>query len=441
MTDLSFELVDWISSAYGDEESRATTGSLRITAGEGLRTPITEVEVEDTISRTVRSHVNVPLVSVATWLLMNWWRLRWEGRPARPARPSTDWRRVHCLSGIGGDDAWPALEFSSDGEFIQLHMEAENRPDVAAVRYLRNVNIEVPAEKFEAAVERFVDVVEARLTTLVPRYRLLSELRAELAEERRSPSVARGCRWQALAGINPGEAPEAWIEAAETLVEEAGQRAGDEIMSALPELGEGLPAAAQVVDAMKRSATAVDLTWVGALAAPVARELPWQRGARLAKDMRKRHRLGAGPLSDDALSELLSVPVPLRGEPMKKLALSGGFRNGVANGRTKIIWPSARPANQRFFLAKMIGAALVLAPEEHVVPVTNRDSALQKVERSFAQEFLCPWASLDTFTDEHGLDDDALLDAAEHFQVSEWTVRSTLVNRGKLSRDRLPPGA
>jgi hypothetical protein len=36
------------------------------------------------------------------------------------------------------------------------------------------------------------------------------------------------------------------------------------------------------------------------------------------------------------------------------------------------------------------------------------------------------------------VDDDALIEAAEHFQVSEWTVRSTLVNRGKISRDRLP---
>ena len=78
MTDLRFDLIDWLSSSYGDEEVRATTGSLRISTGDGV--PITEVE--DTIARTVRSHVNVPLVSVAQWLLINWWRLRWEGKPA-----------------------------------------------------------------------------------------------------------------------------------------------------------------------------------------------------------------------------------------------------------------------------------------------------------------------------------------------------------------------
>lgn len=432
MTDLRFDLMDWISSSYGDEENRATTGSLRITTGDGL--PITEVE--DTIARTVRSHVNVPLVAVAQWLLMNWWRLRWEGKPSKPA---TSWRSVHCLSGIGGDDAWPALELSSDGEFIQLHMEAEGKTDVSAIRYLRNVNIEVPVEKFEAAVERFVDVVETRLATVLPQYHQISELRAELAEERRSHRLARACRWQALAGINPGEASEAWLQAVDALVEEAGPRSGDEILGALPDFDGGLYQAEDVVGAMKKSSTAVDLTWITATSVPASREMPWERGARLAKEMRRRERLGTGPISDEVMSNLLSVAMPLPGQPMKDVPLSGGFRNGVANGRTRIVWPSARRESQRFFLARMIGAASVLSPDEHVVPVTNRNSALQKVERSFAQEFLCPWTALDAYSDEHGMDDDALLDAAEHFQVTELTVRSTLVNRGKLSRDRIQP--
>lgn len=433
MAELSFELVGWIASTYGDEESRATMGSLRIAAGEEPCILVTEVE--DTIGKTLRSHINVPLVSMATWLLMNWWRLRWEGRPTQP---TTDWRRVHCLSGIGGDDAWPALEFSSDGDFIQLHMEAETRPDVSAIRYINPVRLEVPAETFEAAVERFVDVVEARLAALSPKYRVLSELRSELAEERRSPGVARVCRWQALAGIDPGDAPDAWIKAAESLVEEAGPTAGDEIMSVLPKLGEDPRKAADVIDMMKRSSMAADLSWVGSAAAMTGRELPWQKGVRLAKEMRTHQGLAAGPLTNDTLSNLLSVPVPLPGQPMKIGPLSGGFRNGVSNGRTRIVWPSHGLASQRFFLARMIGAALVLAPDEHLVPVTTGYTALQKVERSFAQEFLCPWEALDAFTNEHGLDDDALTEAAEHFQVSEWVVRYALFNHRKISIDRLP---
>ena len=434
MSEISFDAIDWIGSSYGDEVARATMGSLRISAGEGLKVTVTEVE--DTLSQSVRLHINVPLASIAEWLVMNWWRLRWEGKPTNP---TTGWYQAHCLSGIGGDDAWPALEFSSDGEFIQLRMEAEAAADVSAIRYLRSVSLEVPAHDFEAAVERFVDVVEARLALRLPQYRALAELRAELREERRLASVAKTCRWQALAGIDPGEATEAWLEAAQSLVDEVGATAGDEVMSVLPDLDRGLASAERIIEAMKQSTTAVDLSCAAPDSSPAARELPWQRGARLAREMRRRHGLGTDLLTNERLSELLSTHLPLQGEPSPG-ALGGGFRNGVAGGRTKIVWKSRRPETQRFYLARMIGAAHVLAPDQHLVPVTERGTALQKLERSFAQEFLCPWATLDAFTNEHGLDDEDLLDAAQHFQVSEHLVRSTLVNRGKVSRNRLPQG-
>lgn len=434
MSELSFDVKGWIGSTYGDEEARATMGSLRIDAGCGLSVPVTEVE--DTLSQSVRLHINVPLVSVAEWLLMNWWRLRWEGRPDKP---TTAWHQAHCLSGIGGDDASPALELFSDGEFIQLRMKAETAADVSAIRYLRTVSIDVPVRDFEAAVDRLVDVVEARLASLMPQYRTLSDLRAELAEERKLPSVAKTCRWQALAGIDPGDAPEAWLEHAQSLVEEVGATAGNEVMSVVPQLDQGLTSAKRVVEAMKQSATTVDLSCVAPGSLFAGRELPWQKGARLAREMRARLRLGTGPLTDTKLSELLSTHLPLRGQPSAG-ALSGGFRNGVAGGRTKIVWKSRRPETQRFYLARMLGAAHVLGPDQHLVPVTDGDTALQKLERSFAQEFLAPWTAIDEFTDEHGLDDDALTDAAQHFQVSEQTVRATLMNKGKLSRNSLPQG-
>src|SRR5258708_35607813 len=118
--------------------------------------------------------------------------------------------------------------------------------------------------------------------------------------------------------------------------------------------------------------------------------------------------------------------------------LSGGFRNGKSHGRTAILIPKHRVESQRFYLARVIGCALRASPQEHVLPVTDAGTALQKFERSFAQELLCPWVDLDTFTDEHGIDADGIAEAAEHFEVSQWLVLSTLVNRKKLPRDRLP---
>jgi len=164
--------------------------------------------------------------------------------------------------------------------------------------------------------------------------------------------------------------------------------------------------------------------------------LPWERGAKAASKLRAERGLGLGPLEDRTLEELLSVGLPLSGAWKGPRALSGGFQDGVANGRTAILVPSRRPENQRFYLARLIGCALASPSDQRLLPVTSAGTALQKFERSFAQELLCPWAALDAFTDENGIDDEGVAAAAEQFHVSEWLVQSTLVNRGKLSRER-----
>ncbi len=76
---------------------------------------------------------------------------------------------------------------------------------------------------------------------------------------------------------------------------------------------------------------------------------------------------------------------------------------------------------------------------ENLLPVTSAGTALQKVERAFAQELLCPWHELDAFTDDHGLDEEGIEEAAEHFAVSPRLVLTTLVNKKKVPRGRLPP--
>ena len=64
------------------------------------------------------------------------------------------------------------------------------------------------------------------------------------------------------------------------------------------------------------------------------------------------------------------------------------------------------------------GAALVSHADQHVLPGSNAGTALQKLERAFAQELLCPWRDLDEFTDEHGTDDEAIEAAADYFAGS-----------------------
>src|SRR3972149_3215532 len=112
MDDLEFHPDTWHGTSDQDAVN-ATLAALRIEAGvEGSpRIPITRVL--NPATHSVRDHIYVSAYAVARWLLLNWWRLRWE-----PLRTTTHWRMTHSLAAIGGGDAWPPLQFSSDGRFV-----------------------------------------------------------------------------------------------------------------------------------------------------------------------------------------------------------------------------------------------------------------------------------------------------------------------------------
>jgi hypothetical protein len=437
MAELEFEIVDWLGASMEDPLERETLSSLRITVGPN-RIPVTEVE--DTIAQTVRRHINVPAYLVARWLVVNWWRLRWE--PYR-SNPSLDWRYSHSMAAIGGDYVWPALIFASDGERIQLRLQAEMSPDVSALRYLRNINIDVSAVDFERAVERFLDTVEARVTTRLPGERELSELRDELNQERRDPRQAIDCKLQALAGFDPGSAPDEWMAVARDLAAQAGMAAAEEILAVVPLLQRGITAAQEAVSAMRQSTTTVKLDFAAPQQkqSPVG-EPPWRRGARLASELRIMMGITSGPVQNSDLEQLLDAKLPLPWTQWSgSKALSGGYRNGVNHGRTALLVTTPREENQRFYLARVIGATLSASADQHVLPISSAETASQRFNRSFAQELLCPWRELDAFTDQNGTDDDGIADAAAHFAVSQWVVLTTLVNKGKIPRYRMPiPG-
>jgi len=296
--------------------------------------------------------------------------------------------------------------------------------------------VDVPASDFETAVDAFVEQVDSRLAELVPGDRTLAELRAELREERSDPTLAARCRRQALAGIDPGQASDEWLREAADLAALAGAIASDEVIAAVPRSENALESARETVEAIRASNTIVNLGWVGqGTPANSHAELPWERGARLATELRVQKGLGLEPLSNARLGELLNVPLPLT--PAGKRPFSGGFANGGGLQNTAISVTSRRIDNQRFSRARLIGWVRATPGGGHLLPITDARTALQKLERSFAQEFLCPFEALGAFTEEHGLDDDGIEDAAEYFGVSQRLILSTLVNERKLPRHRL----
>lgn len=422
MNHLKFRVLDWI----GDFQDPATStlAAFKIDAGSEAD-PIVLTEVADDIAKTIRQHINVPLLPVTLWMVQRWWRLRWE--PER-GTPSYSWRLAHSMSAIGGGYAWPPIEIFSDGPYISLRLSRETKPDAAAIRYLSDVRINVPAETFERAVDEFIQQVMARATQTGADAEV-REIWDELNDERRSEETSKLCRVQALAGIDPGDAPQDWLNQFFSLEKETGPQSLEEIAAILPELGNDIEAAQQTVKKIRDSKATIDLSWIQPPPADPAPELPWERGARLAHFARSLMGLNPEqPILD--LDQYLS-PTGMDSES------PAGFHGGFRNGRTHVHLRSTRNVSQRFFLARLIGCALVLSRENHLLPVTDGNTALQKMTRSFAQELLCPWAALKRFVEANGLDEEAITKAAEYFQVSPLLILTALVNKGEAPRTRL----
>jgi hypothetical protein len=429
MPQLEFKIESWLAPNDGDDLAKATLASLSIQAG-----ATTEVltQVDDTIARTTRDHINVAVAPIAVWLLANWWRLRWE---TDNRASSHTWKQSHSMAAIGGGFAWPALDFVSDGEYMQLRLSHDSIRDVCAIRYMRDALIEIPVLDFESAVDSFVCQVDERIASIAPLNRLIADLRAELEEERANPSLSGQCKWQALAGIDPGDAPATWLESVASFAREAGTFAMEEVIAvAQPE--RELSDARDAMEAIMRSPLTIDLEWAKRHEVAVLEtELPWERGSRLAHCVRAEMSLGDLPISDKWLSDRLNVSLPLTSSG--KQLYTGGFVNGRGLAETSVSVGSSRRVSQRFALARLIGYVQSHAAEHLLLPVTTGKTALQKVQRAFAQEFFCPFSALDSFTEENGLDDDGISDAAEYFGVSPLLVVATLVNNKKLPRHRL----
>lgn len=336
------------------------------------------------------------------------------------------------MAALGGGFAWPPLEVTSDGEFVQLSVTVERARDAAAVRYLNDVTAEVPARDFETAVSSFLDTIEGRLGDATEAARELRELRSELTSERTDPELSRRCRWEARAGFEAGDSPEGWFEALDQLASDAGETSMEDMLS----IGRDPMTVRAAVDALKAAPTTVRLGGIPRVAPPADDERPWARGVAAAKIVRDSLGLTSGPLDNATLSDLLSCQIPVE-KDVSTTNILGAYRPNDPSSRAHVVVGSARPTTQRFYFARLLGMAGLLGPDEQVIPITAASTAPQKLNRAFAQELLCPWADLDAFTRVNGTGHSAVAEFAETYDVAEMVVVTTLVNRGRIDRSRL----
>ena len=424
-----------LGGSVGNAVERACYSDIGLSVGGKWLTTL-----EDRLASTVSDHIRGNVHLLATWFAANWWRLRWEPE-SRDWATDVDWRMAHSIASAGGGFVWPNVLFSSDGDTIAV----ASRPKLDAasfepVRYLYRVDAHIPAVEFENKVDNFLESVITRLRELKIDDDSLPQLWAGVMAERRDPRAAQWRKLEAMAGYDPDEAPEGLSGKLHEDQDRLGKGAVEEVAA---EARHGLDAALQPMREASRSrqpreggcrVAVPPLKGKG----PDAAAYPWQVASILANQARDEWGLGAKPIRNKGLADLLSTSSNnLFGAFVPRAKTPFAIRNG-RNGHLDVYLHSPIPASRRFALCRLIGDQLLSNDKERLVPATHARTVRQKFQRAFAQEFLCPYPALRERLQTDKATEDDIIEAAQYFHVSPLLVKTTLVNKGEMERAALP---
>lgn len=395
-----------------------------------------------------RNSINVPVHRLACWFAYNWWRLRWEpelpNSVAEDDLPSIIWQMSHNISGVSGGYQWPNVSFASDGNIIQVHSQ-QSKPGYSdtSVRFLNSFDTHISVDAFENAVDDFIDIVINRLEPVLKRncgeaFEDAVDLKGlweEVREERADPSMTLWRKTEAILGYNPDEAPTDQVQEFMTMMNTHGQAAIEEMMAVQvgkhpDELKEFLEESRtrslsmkvpEVIKIRERMEQGVgDNHAVYGAANPV---LPWVKGYELAALVRDSWGLEQGPINSSDLLDRIGVSTKhskALWKSRKNAVASSGFRSDPDSGKLAACIYRPSREGKRFALVRMIGDYLIQqGQEELLLPITDAHTSRQKVQRAFAQEFLCPYESLrGHFESENDITVDNVKKVARKFEVS-----------------------
>lgn len=420
--------VEWEPLDFGPPEERSCFAATGIEAGGVWLT-----EGRDALANRLRKAPLLSAYHLAEWVAWNWWRLRWE-----PRSNASDWVLSHRLTTIGGGYIWPNITIFSDGERTSLIAKPTDERPQTPFRYITDFAAVIQASEFKSGVDSFIDQVLQRLDAEKVGNTNLETIWRGVLEERRTPELGRARKLEALLGREPdksdpetlagliADAERLSIAAVEEIAADRGPRGKVYTADELYEI-----AAEKGCDASPRDtarlAPGAGLPRFGQVAA-------WRLGAHAAKALREQEHLNDKPISNARIARMAGTQTAAlndrRGEADITFALDESPHHSRLVLRSK--WETGR----RFELARLLGDRVAGPKGGRLFPATRAYTYRQKMQRSFAAEFLSPFEVVDGMLDgDYSMENQ--LEVAQHFGVSEWTIRTQLVNHGRLEREDL----
>lgn len=420
---------DWASLEEGSPEERAGFATLGISAyGTWLTAG------HDRILQSVREAPYLSAYHLAEWLAWNWWRLRWE-----PRKASAEWELSHAMASIGSGYIWPNVHIVSDGENVTLVCKPTPERARTPYRYINDVVSVIPAIEFEGEVDQFIGAVLQRLQDRQVPESNLRNIWQSVTEERRDPFMYRLRKIEALLGEDPGEMDEDVLLHLLGQVDATGEAALEEIAAnRIP--GQDVPDIARLLAMGHEQGIVTDPKDQVSLRTRVPRDQgpAWRVGARAAQLLREQVGIEPGtPITNDMLSSMYGAPddiLDAPAQPASRLDLS--FSLSETGQRNRVVLRSPWHNSRRFELARLLGDALVYTTNDPMRPATRSDTYRQKMQRSFAAELLSPFQAVDELLN-GDYSDEKQEEAAHHFDVSEKTIRTLLVNHKRIDRSEL----
>ena len=431
MSDFQIEIADWIPRDFGAPAERMSLAEIVIRVG-----GVAITEVEDSEARTTREGIRVSAPALAGWLVSNWWRLRWEADDK-----GASWRMSHEIGAVGDGYLWPDAMFVSSGGAIRIRARPIGHGPTHSLRFLNDVDADVPARDFENAVRNFVEAVASRMSSAAADTSLSRAWRA-FTEEIGDPDASFKRAIEARMGFDPNEAPSDLLDDLRRAADDAGRDALGELA-----VSSGCRARRDF-NTLWRTTRArsqpLSLEAPEKLRRAVARakrsnRTPWKGGVSAARSARREWFPERVSLSTSDLAQLCGVTEGwiLADAGDDSAPVSAGFRNAESSGSLSVALKKRYPTSRRFALARVIGDHLAAGPRENLLPITDSFTDRQKFQRAFAQELLCPVAALRKLLRSRPPDDEFIEDTAQLFEVSPVLVARALANNGLMGREAL----
>ena len=429
---------DWTAAGQDDPEIFHTMTNLALHIGD-----VNLMQNQDIWAKTIRDTVLVSAYPLAMWLASSWWRLNFEPLPNTNGIPSIDWRMAHEIGAANHGFVWPKVLFASDCEVMQIWAVPSSANTQQSVRYLNGLDspASIKLADFQRGVEEFITAVLHRLDAVGCRNTNLWNLWQLIQDERGDPQDFNYRRIEALLGYDPDECSEEMMSKAQALEQQMGSKALSELAPVY-----GRIAGDSSLDAIEEVINSPGLTGTpntpALQKAKSTKGAPWQRAVAVAHELRESLSKRDDVIENKQLYDLLGLSASTVEEwrPAARNKAAIGIPDN--NKQFKFVPRKKHPLAKRFEMARLLGDYILTGNTDgQWLTSTDLYTSRQKYQRAFAAEFLCPINALQDFLqDEYS--EPAIEDAAERFQVSQFTVNTVLRNNGIIYGDytesRLP---